>query len=254
MIQTNNNSKEIEWLLKEKYNGEKTEAFFVDVDRIKKGEPSDYVIGFSNFLGTKINLDYKPLIPRNETEYWVEKAITKIKEKFGDTQIKVLDIFSGSGCVGIAILKHIPNAHVDFSEVDKNMALQIKKNLDINNISENRYKIFVSDVFDQIDNNEKYDVVLANPPYIDKSRNVTQESVLMYEPHTALFSENNGIQIIEKFVSGMRNFIKNDFLIFVEHDDDQVERIKSLLVSNGYTNFNFCNDQFGLPRWVEIGE
>ncbi len=252
MTQTNNLQRKLEWLLVEKYNGIKTEGYFADVERIKKGEPVDYVIGFSKFFGTIINLDYKPLIPRVETEYWVEKAVKKIKEKFFDSEIRVLDIFSGSGCVGISVLKNIPSSFVDFVDVDESMAHQIKKNLEINNTPPNRYRIFVSDLFACVDVDTKYDVVFANPPYIDKGRNVTDQSVVLYEPHIALFADNYGMHIIENFVKELRSFLKTDFMVFIEHDDDQVERIESLLTSNGYKNYFFNKDQFGLSRWVEI--
>ena len=252
MNPTNKYSKEFEWLLKEKYNGIQTPEFVLDTIRIEQGEPIDYVIGFSKFFGTHIDLEYKPLIPRTETEYWVEKAIQQIKNKFSDSEIYVLDMFAGSGCIGIAVLKHVPNAHVDFVDIDETTAQQIKKNLKLNNISQNRYRIFTSNIFESIDTEATYDAVFANPPYIDKSRNMTDDSVMMYEPHVALFAENKGIQIIEKFITEIKSFLKPTSIIFLEHDDDQVERIQTLLAAQGYCNYYFHVDQFGLPRWVEI--
>ncbi|MEK7562135.1 MAG: protein-(glutamine-N5) methyltransferase, release factor-specific, partial [Patescibacteria group bacterium] len=87
-----------------------------------KDEPIEYVRGFTEFLGCKIDLSKKPLIPRSETEFWVKKSISKISynsQSFENCKIKILDIFAGSGCIGIAVLKHIPNSLCDFTDIDK---------------------------------------------------------------------------------------------------------------------------------------
>ncbi len=252
MKETNNFAREIEWLLREKYNGQISDAYYNDVERILGGEPVDFVIGYSIFLGAKIDLSYKPLIPRTETEYWAHIAINKIKNEHQEKEVRVLDIFSGSGCIGIAVLKHVPNAKVDFVDIDPQMILQIEKNLKLNNISTNRYRIIKSDIFEKIEPTTKYDVVLANPPYIDKSRNITDESVVKHEPHTALFAEKNGIELIEKFIKNLKPHLCKKSIIYIEHDDDQVERIKRILNDEGYKNFEFCKDQFGVNRYLEV--
>lgn len=106
--------------------------------------PEDYQIGFKQFLGAKIDLSKRPFIPREETEYWVSFALKEIKKK---NKVLCLDLFSGSGCIGVAVLKNIYESLCDFGEKEELFLEQIKINLRINNISEERYNIIQTDVF-----------------------------------------------------------------------------------------------------------
>ena len=160
-------TKETRWLLNEKYSGIKTPEFFADLERLERGEPLAYIIGWVDFLGCRIDLSARPLIPRPETEFWVEKAILNIQrdyhvssgrsihgslKKNTPTQKRVLDLFAGSGCIGISLLKHLPHAIVDFGEKDPRMCEQIKKNIAQNNIDPTRARIIQTDVFSNTDN------------------------------------------------------------------------------------------------------
>ena len=97
--------------------------------------------------------------------------------------LKVLDIFAGSGCIGIAVLKHLPNTTVDFVDSEDNCLEQIKINCEINKIDPKRYRVIKGDVFDGGDLG-KYDLILANPPYCVRPN--VDISVLTYEPVTAV--------------------------------------------------------------------
>ena len=195
-------SQEQNWLLKEKYQGVKTDAFLVDVARLEAGEPLAYIIGSIPFLDTVIYLDSKPLIPRPETEYWVEKVITEIKNLTFSTKgpIHILDLCAGSGCIGVAIAKAIPTAMIDFIEIETEHLPTITKNCQKNNIVSSSFRVLPGDLFSVANNQTlpRYHFIISNPPYIDPALNRVETSVKNFEPATALYGGNLGMSLIEK--------------------------------------------------------
>ncbi len=266
----------VRWLLKEKYKGKGLKgypnSFYKDIKRLELGEPLDYVIGFTEFGAPpgscKIDLSKRPLIPRPETEFWAEKAIEEIK-KNKRKDIKCLDIFAGSGCIGIAVLKHIKNSKVDFADVDKKAIEQIKINLKINGVdvkpivrqmSHNfngrynygtRYRIINSDVFNNIKG--EYDFIFANPPYVATARkNKIQNTVLKYEPKPALMAGKDGLLYIRKFLSQAKNHLNPGGKIFMEFGFKQKKEIEKIIKKYKYSNYEFHKDQYGKWRYVVI--
>jgi len=241
--------KEIDWIRKEKYQGKDCKQLQEDIKRLKTGEPLDYIIGFSWFMDLKIDLKHKPLIPRAETEYWTENAISEIKKDKICRKIKVLDIFSGSGCIGIAILKNIENSHVTFSDKNKNFTKQIKINCKLNNIPANRYKIVTCSLFSKI--KENFDYILANPPYIPDKRKLPK-SVVNYEPAMALRGGHGGLDIIKKFLKQAPSRLEPKGKIFLEFDTSQKVAIEQLVKKTHKLEYNINKDQYNKWRWAQI--
>ena len=131
--------------------------------------PEAYKIGWVPFIHTDIYLDSRPLIPRTETEYWVNEAIQEIK-KSGVVAPRILDLCAGSGCIGVAVLKEIPEALVDFAEIDPTHHETIRKN-----ITENKFpkyfqlrKYIDSNIFLTIEF-DKAIILIEKPKYIKKN-------------------------------------------------------------------------------------
>ena len=250
-ISSNGSSRqEISWLLREKYNNIQTEEFFKDVDRVAKGEHIDYVIGFVDFLGCRIDLSQNPFIPRSETEFWVEQVIADIKSS-RKKNIRVLDVFSGSGCIGIAILKHIPNATVDFAEKEKRFTKQIKINTDLNDINPQRYRIIQSDVFSNISG--MYNLIVANPPYVpERNKSQVQQSVLENDPYDAVFGGEDGVNYIRQFLGQAKQFLKKNGTIYMEFDESQQKEVERLARQSGYRNWQTFRDQYGKWRYGKL--
>jgi len=242
--------KEIGWILKEKYGFARLAEFERDIQRLQKGEPVAYVIGFVDFLGCKIDLSFRPLIPRPETEFWTEKAIEDIK-KSGRKKVRCLDIFAGSGCIGVAVLKHAPVAVVDFAEKEKKFLEQIKLNARLNNLSLKRCKFIQSDIFSNISDDGGYDYIFANPPYVAETRRAkVQKSALKWEAPCAIFGGRNGLFYINKFLKQARGYLKPEGKIYMEFDSRQKNEIAGILKRRGYGNINFYKDQYGRWRYM----
>lgn len=248
-------TKEEEWLLSEKYGGTESQLFHTDCERLQKGEPLAYVIGFSMFLGAHIDLSLHPLIPRSETEYWTERAISDIRAQYGnEKKLRCLDLFSGSGCIGIAVLKHMPNATMSFVDIEPTFLEQIQINLDLNHIDPSRYSLILSDVFENVPSAEKYDILFANPPYIAETGkdSFVEDAVRNYEPHGALFAPSAGMALISRTLVQARDFLAPEGKLYLEHSDEQVVAITALLNTNNISGYTFNKDQFGLQRYLEL--
>jgi release factor glutamine methyltransferase len=240
-------SQEFEWLLAEKYNGVKSDAFYADFKRLSLGEPLGYLIGHIPFLNCHIWLDSRPLIPRPETEYWTEKAIAEIKKTTSTTQaMHVLDLCAGSGCVGVAVAKALPTAHVDFSEIDAKHIPTIEKNLSSNGIAGERTNVYQTNLFQNIKN--RYNFILANPPYINADLNQTDDSVIDFEPHLALFGGVGGLEIIEQLIEAAPAHLEPRGQLWIEHDPEQSVAITTIATQHGFTCTTHL-DQFKVKRY-----
>lgn len=207
------------------------------------------------FLNSKIEISKKVFIPRIETEFWVKKAIGDCKSQILNWKLKkpkILDIFAGSGCIGIAILKNIKNSFVDFVDIDRNAIEQIKINLKLNKVPKNRFKVYRSNLFEKL-KRKKYDFIFANPPYVAKERLwEVQESVKKKEPRISWYGGKGGLKYILKFLKEAKNYLKEKGIIYLEFDPFQKEKIKKILENLNYPKFKFYKDQFKKFRWVKI--
>ncbi len=190
-----------------------------DYDLLKKGFPIQYLIGYVNFYGNKIVVNRNVLIPRYETELLVEKTLNYIKETFNNP--KILDIGTGSGAIAISIKKNI-KCEIDASDISKDALKVAKENSKLNKTEIN---FIESDLFSNI--NDKYDVIISNPPYISKDEEI-MESVKKYEPNIALYAEDNGIRFYNNILKESKKFLNNKFLIAFEIGFTQAEEITNI--------------------------
>lgn len=240
------NTSDSAWLLRDKYNGIESPAYKRDLQALKKGEHVSYLIGWVPFLGCRINLDSKPLIPRPETEWWTEQVIRHLQTR-NSTSISCLDLFSGSGCIGIAIATHEPRATVDFGEIEKKHLVTINKNITENHIDSARVRVLETDVFSSI--SRAFDIITANPPYIDIIKRPLLEKDLGVEPATALYADEDGLFFLRTLLQDLKKYLNPGGKAFIEFDSGQEDRIALIAKEAGVTVMYF-NDQYGVPRFL----
>ena len=254
-------TREERWILDEKYQGDirgtKSEAFQTDCERLQKGEPLAYIIGYIPFLNTTIYLDSKPLIPRPETEFWVEKVIQEIKLVLhtlgGPTpKLHILDLCAGSGCVGVAVLIAIPNAFFTFAEIVITHRTTIIKNCEFNGISKDRYTVTTGDLFNAVSKrNGTFDYILSNPPYIDEEAETVEKSVRDNEPSIALFGGTDGFEIIKRIIQSARPYIKPNGVLYIEHEPSQTELLRKTATLQNFSS-TIYTDQYGIERYSAL--
>lgn len=253
--------REKRWLLEEKYQGIENEEYATDIARLESGTPVDFLIGHREFLGCHIDLSYHPLIPRNETEFWTHNLINKLKSektrsRASGCRVGVLDLCAGSGCIGIALLSHLPHAQVDFAEYNPDFVAQIKKNLEINNIDPKRYHVYQSNMFENIGWSDypMYDLIVANPPYIAHNRRETvQDSVHNQEDHGSLYADDDGLYYIKQIIDSLPRYLAPEGECYIEYDPWQTDLITEYLDTNHpHLEYRIIPDQNNKDRVVRI--
>lgn len=208
-------------------------------------EPLAYVIGWQPFLGLKIFLDSHPLIPRPETEWWVEQLFMHVGPP--RSYMCFLDLCAGSGAIGCAALAKLPNAQVYFGEIDPAHEATILKNIRENNLDERRASVRIGNLFEPF-GDMKFDVIAANPPYIPVNRTLPA-SVADYEPSRALYAGADGLDFIRRIAAELPKRLNKGGVTWIECDSPTAETVRALFEAQGFSA-EILNDQYGIPRVI----
>ena len=212
--------------------------------KIKSGYPVQYLIGNVYFYNSIINVSEIVLIPRPETEYLVEKTIDYAKQRFNH-KINIIDLGTGSGCIAIALKKEL-DSEVSAIDISKDALDLAKLNARENNVDINFYE---KDIAKPLEN--MYDIIISNPPYIPKDGYVA-ENVLKYEPHIALFADDNGIYFYKRIIKNNLNKLNKKGFMAFEIGDNEDKLLEEFLKEEGITNYKFEGDLTGRIRYLFI--
>ena len=219
--------------LSEQISKENEEKYFSLIEKhIKEDVPLSHLVGFEYFYDRKYKVTKDVLSPRMETEELIYKVIEYINTS-NKNKFKILDLCTGSGIIAITLKKELEQVSVDViaSDISKEAIEVAKENAKFHDAT---IKFIKSDIFNNID--DKFDIIVSNPPYIDRKDEVTmQDNVLKYDPHLALFAEEEGMYFYRKIIEQANDYLNENGVIFFEIGYDQKDKIIKLADMNGYS-------------------
>ena len=229
------------------------------IEELKKYRPLQYILGETEFFGLPFYVNEQVLIPRPETEELVEWILKSEQNRVGDAEFKILDIGTGSGCIAIALAKHLPEAEVYALDISEKALELAEKNANRNKVSVRFFQYDILSPFSPASPislaspiSPIFDIIASNPPYVTPSEKPTMTpNVLAYEPHLALFTpENQPLLFYERIADFGRIFLKPGGRIFFETNALFGEAVAELLQQKGYGKVELKRDIAGRHRMV----
>jgi release factor glutamine methyltransferase len=219
------------------------ESYLNKINDIKNGMPIQYITNKQEFMKLNFYVDKNVLIPQPDTEILVEKAIEICNNH--DNDIKILDLCTGSGAIGISIAKNIKNAKVYATDI-KNTVIDIaKQNAKQNNVD--NIEFIVSDMFENIQEKD-FDIIVSNPPYIETDVIKTLPTEVRNEPIIALDGGKDGLKFYKIILSEYKKYLKKDGYLLLEIGYNQAKSVGKLI----NLNYSIIEDLAGNDRVIII--
>lgn len=214
------------------------------------GEPIEYILGKTDFLGLPLKINKNVLIPREETKELVIKLVDKIREK-KFPRGNFLDICTGSGCIAIYLGKNLENFKGYASDISKKalkVAIENSKNnrVNIEFIHTDKCRYFLQ-------NSMKFDILVSNPPYVDRKEEI-DENVLKYEPIKAVYLKN-GTYFYEYYFKNYKELMNEKFIMAFEVGYEQEEKLTKLInkyFKDDNISYEFIKDLYDKTRFLFI--
>lgn len=220
------------------------------LERRLKHEPIQYILGEQAFMGLPFRVSPEVLIPRQDTESLVAFILRMEKAWHIKHQgtLKVLDVGTGSGAIAVSLAVLGQKIKVHASDISPGALELARENSLLNHVSED--VVFIeSDLFEKI--NQKYDVIVSNPPYIPLGEGQTlQEEVNGYEPHMALFGGEDGLDFYRQMIPEAKSYLEKGGVLVFEAGHDQARAIEELMRAHAYTSVGRFADLRGVERFI----
>ncbi len=213
------------------------------LSRRQNGEPVAYIIGEREFYGLSFAVTPDVLIPRPETELLVELAI-----QFLPKNAHLLDMGTGSGSIAVAIAYERKDVFVTATDISETALEVAKCNVNRHIQNKERISFHQGSWFLALPDQAQYDLIVSNPPYIEKGNIHLSQGDLRYEPLHALTDFDDGLSAYREIVSNAPKYLKKGGLLMMEHGYEQANAVRSLLESKGFISIKSWKDLAGIER------
>jgi len=229
------------------------QPLFEALKRLKQYEPIQYIIGQTEFFGLMFKVNQNTLIPRPETEELVQWIIQYGSRLSPKSQLKILDIGTGTGCIAIALAKHMPHAKVFAVDISNEALKMAKYNANLNNVEVEFMQMDVLDEnnwHDIFDVETKFDIIVSNPPYVrQQEKHQMKNNVLDYEPDLALFVEDHNPLVFYKAITCLSvDKLNPRGQLFFEINQYLGAEMKQMIKAFPFNNIELRKDIFGNDR------
>jgi release factor glutamine methyltransferase len=224
------------------------------VNRRRRREPLQYILGHTDFLGLKISVGSGVLIPRPETELMGEYAVKALSSQLSAASSKkrhtsILDLCTGSGCLALGFAQSFPESFATGVDISEDALRYARKNAELNNI--NNIKFLRGHLFDVLENDVSFDFIISNPPYIrSKDIETLQPEIKDWEPVNALDGGNDGMDFYRKIIPEARGYLKDNGTIMFELGIDCADSVTVMFEEYGYRHITTKKDYAGIDRII----
>lgn len=219
------------------------------VRRLVEGEPIAYVLGEWDFYGMRLRITKDVLIPRDDTCAVTALAIKKAL--FLDQDPRILDLCTGSGCIGLAVANRVKDARVTLADISKEALAVAKSNIIDQKLSARVSCLQVDAMQEPPTFLGKFDLIISNPPYITaREMEELDHSVKDYEPHLALYGGEDGLDFYRSIAKNFCQVLKPKGYLCFEFGKDQGDAVCGILEQNGYTILERTRDYNNIERAV----
>ena len=227
---------------------EQEKEYFFEIEKLLENNPIEYITNKKEFMNLELYVNQDVLIPRQDTEILVEEVIN-ILQNIKAENIQILDMCTGSGAIAIALAKNVEKCIVDAVDISSGALEVVRKNV-VKNQVEDKINIINSDLFSKVPN-KKYNLIVSNPPYIERNVIENLDKQVQKEPIIALDGGEDGLDFYKKIINKASSYLESNGYLCFEIGYNQKNEVQNLLSNSGkYQNIYCKKDLCGNDRVI----